>query len=95
MLLMVENDLSNRLAIERGVQDDVEKRLYDREKNRTQYFAEQSNKQNGLRKSNTRAKIIEERRQNLIQNNMNKFANFAKGVHGLEIPKFSDGDNPR
>ena len=43
-----------------------------------------------LGKTKTLASLLKDRRDKLVVSNMTKFANFAKGVHGVELPRFGD-----
>ena len=82
------NDESNQEAVKKGYNDDVEKRLYEREMNKIHYFATQSIKNYGHGKSKTKTEMIESKRQSLIKSNVEKFAHFPKGVHGHELPNY-------
>jgi hypothetical protein len=38
----------------------------------------------------TKTILLHKRREKAVQENMEKFGNVAIGIHGIELPKFSD-----
>ena len=91
-LLMSENDKSYWKS--KPDQHKTENERVDhRDVKRTQFFSDQSIKQNNiteLGKTKTLSSLLKDRRDFNTKSNMTKFANFAKGVHGMELPRFSD-----
>lgn len=47
--------------------------------------------QNLGKQKKTFSKLKKAKNQEMIESNIQKFANFALGVHGKELPKFSHG----
>ena len=99
---MDENDASFKNSNPTDHKEE-QQRVEERDIKRTQYLADELQKKKLTIKTHrkstsesydakTLSELINKRQLLMHQSNMKKFANFAKGVHGMELPKFSKHD---